>query len=154
MRFGVNMKPFNFLIDRDVSKVATLFPAKRTSTIEDAGLPENASDSRIVEVAWELDAIIVTGNGDDFIKRMKEFSRQTKRKDCRDLRGLVILPSKFEIQKRVLNNLESRLRFNGKPIRWKDVQRLNLCVSAKAVGKNPEIHQFPKCFYCQKLDDD
>lgn len=143
------MKPYRFLLDRDVSKTVALFPSGRTRTVLDAGLHERATDASIVEKAWELEAIIVTSNGDDFLREVRKFLRLTKKKDCHDLFGLVILPSKFEIQKRTLAEIASRLRFGGKKISWDDVWRKSLCVRVKASG-NPEITQLPRCFYCQK----
>ena len=145
------MKPYRFLLDRDVSKAVALFPARRTRTVSDVGLPERAKDAAIVEKAWELEAIIVTSNGDDFLKEVREFLRLTKRKDCHDLFGLVILPNRFEIQKRSLTAISSRLRFGGRKITWYEVWRKNLCVRVKTTG-NPEITQLPRCFYCQKGD--
>jgi hypothetical protein len=143
------MKPYKFLLDRDVSKAVTFFPRRRASTIADVGLSESASDAAIVEKAWELEATIVTANGDDFLREVRRFLRQTKRKDCHDLFGLVILPNRFEIQRRTLADLGFRLRFDGKKISWDDVWQRNLCVRVRTVG-NPEITQLPRCFYCQK----
>jgi hypothetical protein len=85
-----------------------MFPARRTRTVADVGLPENATDAAIVEKAWKPEAIIVTANGDDFLREVRRFLRSTKRKDCHDLFGLVILPNKYEIQKRTLNELNVR----------------------------------------------
>jgi hypothetical protein len=143
------MRRYRFLLDRDVSKVVSLFPRRRARTITDVGLSETARDAAVVEKAWELEATIVTSNGDDFLKEVGKFLRQTKRKDCHDLFGLIILPNKFEIQKRKLCDLVARLRFGGGRITWDDVWRKNLCVRVKATG-NPEITQLPRCFYCQK----
>lgn len=145
------MKPFRFLLDRDVSKAASLFPARRTRTVADVGLPENANDAAVVEKAWDLEAMIVTSNGDDFLREARTFLRLTKRKDCHDLFGLVILPNKYEIQKRTLEQLASRLIFRGKKISWDEVWQQNLCVRVKTIGA-PEIAQLPRCFYCQKAD--
>jgi hypothetical protein len=145
------MKPYRFLLDRDVSKAASLFPKRRACTVADVGLSETAKDAAIVEKAWELEATIVTSNGDDFLMEVRKFLRQTKRKDCHDLFGLIILPNKFETQRRMLAKLGSRLLFDGRKITWDDVWRKNLCVRVVTVGK-PEITQLPRCFYCQKAD--
>lgn len=150
VRSGVNeLKPYKFLLDRDVSKAASLFPVRRTRTVADVGLPENATDAAVVEKAWDLEAIIVTANGDDFLRETRTFLRSTKRRDCHDLFGLVILPNKFEIQKRTLDELGLRLRFRNNRISWDEVWRQNLCVRVKKKG-NPEVTQLPRCFYCQK----
>lgn len=84
---------YGFLLDRDVSKVASLFPRKRTKTLADVGLSENARDSEIVTKAWERGLTIVTGNGDDFVREIDAFQSRTKRKDCHELHGLIVLPN-------------------------------------------------------------
>jgi hypothetical protein len=145
------MNRYKFLLDRDVSKAISLFPAQRARTVSDVGLPDNAPDAAIVKKARELEATIVTANGDDFLEEMRYFSQQTKKKDCHDLFGLVVLPSKFETQKSTLSQLGSRLRFGGKKIGWHDVWRKNLCVRVKTAGP-PEIRKLPRCFYCQKME--
>jgi hypothetical protein len=133
------VKPYRFLLDRDVSKAASLFPARRTRTIAEVGLAGNAKDAAVVEKAWELEAIIVTANGDDFLREARKFLRSTKRKDCHDLFGLVILPNKYEIQKRTLDEIGLRLRFRNSRISWDEVWRQNLCVRVKTTG-NPRRH--------------
>jgi hypothetical protein len=40
---------YGFLLDRDVTKAASLFPAKRVHTIEEVGLPQDATDAKIVQ---------------------------------------------------------------------------------------------------------
>ena len=62
------MLSHGLLLERDVSKVASLFPKKRTDTIADIGLPPNAKDAEIVRQAWERQLKIVTGKGDDFVR--------------------------------------------------------------------------------------
>jgi hypothetical protein len=64
-----------FLLDRDVSKVSSFFPKKRTNTLADVGLSENARDSEIVRKAWERRLTIVTGNGDDFVREINAFQK-------------------------------------------------------------------------------
>src|SRR5437016_6263029 len=99
---------YGFLLDRDVSKVVSLFPRKRTKTLADVGLSERARDSEIVREAWERDLTIVTGNGDDFVREINAFQGRTTRADCRELYGLVVLPNGYEHQKRLLQGLEDK----------------------------------------------
>lgn len=145
------LAPYNFLFDRDVSKAVSLLSKKRSRTVSDVGLADNATDATVVAKAWELDATIVSANGDDFLRDMRAFSRQTKKSECHDLFGLVILPSGFEIQKRVVPGVGDRLRYKGKLISWKEVQRENLCVRVSANRGFPSVTQLPQCFYCEKL---
>jgi len=84
---------YRFLVDRDVSKVAEHLPRKRTLTLSDAGLPEGADDSLIVQEAYERRCIIVSANGEHFVSAMRRFMRVQKKKQCYDLNGLIVLPS-------------------------------------------------------------
>jgi predicted nuclease of predicted toxin-antitoxin system len=143
------MTSYSFLLDRDAAKTASLFPRKRTRTIAQIGLPENASDREIIRMACEREFIIVTANGDDFVREILAFQKQTKRKACHELRGLVILPNQFEIQKRVLRDLEERLRFGNEHLHWHDVWNRNFCVRVRKTGQ-PQVWRIPRCFYCLK----
>ena len=81
------MANYRFLLDRDVSKTASLFPKHRRLALADVGLAETASDRKIVEEACYRKCIIVTANGDDFLREIERFLKQTKMKDCHDLGG-------------------------------------------------------------------
>lgn len=143
------MTPYKFFFDRDSAKTAIFFPKKRVVHLADAGLPETAADRRIVEVACRNEWIIVTANGDDFLREIIKYLAQTKWKDCHDVRGLVIVPNQYQVQKRALRNIADRLRFSGKPISWAEVWNRSYCVRIKAVGL-PEVRPLPRCFYCAK----
>jgi hypothetical protein len=140
-----------FLLDRNFAKAALLLPKKRVRTLADVSLSENATDAQIVRKAWDLRLTIVTANGDDFIREIKKFQDQTKRKDCHEMFGLVILPNGYENQKRVLQIAGERLRLGTEKLTWWDVADKNCCVRIKRVG-NPEVKRFPRCFYCQQLE--
>jgi hypothetical protein len=140
-----------FLLDRDVSKAVSLFPAKITRTIAQVGLPDNASDAAIIKKAWQLRRTIVTGNGDDFVKEMLKFQRRTKQADCHEMFGLVVLPNGYENQKRLLQMIGTRLRLGTKKLTWADVAEKNYYVRVKK-GGDIEVKRFPRCFYCQKLE--
>ncbi len=143
---------YGFLIDRDVAKVASLFPRKRTHTTVEMGLPEDATDERIVELAWERQLIIVTGNGDEFVAKILKFQSKTQKLVCHDLSGLIVLSSGFELQKRLLIVASDRLRFGGTRITWADVWNKNYCVKLRR-NSNPEVTRFPQCLYCRKLQE-
>jgi hypothetical protein len=145
------LRSYGFLLDRDVSKVASLFPRKRTKSLADVGLSERAKDSEIVRVAWERELIIVTGNGDDFVREINAFQDRTTRIDCHELFGLVVLPNGYERQKRLLQGLESKLRLGSESLTWTDVSRKNCFVRVMKNG-NAEVRRFKRCFYCQKLE--
>jgi len=140
---------YGFLLDRDVSKAASLFPRKRTKTIAGIGLSEKAFDLTIIREAWERKLTIVTGNGDDFVKEIQKFLSQTKRAECHEMYGLVVLPNGYERQKRLLRDIEGRLRLGSEKITWTDVASHNCYVRVKRTG-GLEVRRFPRCLYCQK----
>jgi len=145
------LSSYGFLLDRDVSKVISLFPRKRTKTLADVGLSEKAMDSEIVKEAWERRLTIVTGNGDDFVREIGVFQSQTKRKNCHELHGLVVLPNGFENQRRLLQGLADKLRLGSEVLTWADIAEKNCLVKVKRSGK-PEVKRFKRCFYCQKQE--
>jgi hypothetical protein len=138
---------YRFLVDRDVSKVAAHLPHKRTLTLDDVGLPEEATDSQIVEEAYERRCTIVTGNAGHFKAEMLRFMRVQKQKQCYDLNGLLVLPSGYEHQKRLLEDAEDRLRFGGRKLTWRDIWEMDFYVRLKKSGLH-EVWRFPRCRYC------
>jgi hypothetical protein len=145
------MSPYRFLLDESVKHLKHLFPRKRAITIGDAGLPGNSSDAAIVRKAWELEYILVTANGDDFVREVNRFQRQMMINDCHDLSGLLVVPDGAITQERALRRLEARLRFGGKSITWEQVHGKNLYVRATRAGA-PEIRPFRRCLYCKKAE--
>lgn len=132
-------------------KAASLFPRKRTKTLADVGLPQNASDAQIVREAWNRQLTIVTGNGDDFVKEINRFLAQTKKASdgCHEVCGLVVLPNGYERQRRLLQNVEATLRLDNKKLSWAQVADQNCYVRVKRSG-GTELKRFPRCFYCLK----
>ena len=131
---GRNLIGYRFLVDRDVSKIAAQLPRKRTLTLDDVGLPENAPDSRIVEEACERKCIIVTGNREHFASEMILFMRVQKKKQCYDLNGLVVLPNGYEHQKRLLLDAEDPLHFGDRKLTWRDVWDKDYLVRLRKSG--------------------
>ncbi len=140
-----------FLLDRDVCKAASLFPRKRTLTLAQVGLSEDASDADIVKVACEKEVIIVTGNGEDFRREILRFQGQTKTNECHELRGLLVLPSGFERQKRLLKTARATMRFGGKQLTWPDIRDGNYYVKLNKT-RQPHVFRFPRCHYCAKAE--
>ena len=140
---------YGFLLDRDVSKAASHFPRKRTKTIADIGLPQDATDAEIVRAAWERGLTIETGNGDDFTREIQKFLAQTKRKECHEMRGLVVLPNGYERQKRLLQDIERTLKLGGQKLTWADVADKDCYVKVKRNGGS-EVRRFPRRFFCQR----
>jgi hypothetical protein len=140
---------YRFLFDCNVTKIASMFPVKRRLALSDLQLPNDASDAQIVEAAQGRRLIIVTANGDDFIREILKFQRLKDREVCRELSGLVVLPGHYETQKQAVGRAEGRLRWGGRKIGWFDVWDKNLCVRLTTQGA-PSITRFPVCFYCEK----
>lgn len=144
---------YKFLFDRDAAKAANLFPIGRVVTLEQVGLPENAKDAEIVRVACNRHCIVVTCNGDDFVKEFNSYLGQTKKVECHDMYGLVILPNGFEIQRRIVPKLAVRLRMDGERISWRDVWERDCCVKLNRDG-SVAVTRFPRCHYCKKKGSD
>lgn len=144
------MSEYRFLIDRSANSAAVLFAGKRVRTLEKVGLPENASDAEIVRIAWEHRCIMVTANGDDFVREIEKFQRKQMEKECHELYGLVILPNESANQERLMRQLQKKKpRFGNKDVEWSDVWEKNLCVRVKRDGV-PEVKRFSRCHYCEK----
>ena len=119
-----SVRPYRFLVDRSVAKAGSLMPASagRVLHLQDVGLPENAADSAIVELAADEQTIIATANGRDFLRAIEAYQKKQMRGECHDLYGLLILPNHYANQKRFLPKVTDKLRFEGSPITWRHVQ--------------------------------
>jgi hypothetical protein len=147
------MKEYKFLFDNDSQMATKFFPNKRAITLAQAKISPAASDAEIVAEARELQAIIVTANGDDYEKEIRRFLQKSQRNDCYDLFGLLVIPNPSAIQERVLPNLAAKLRFKGKAISWDDVWRENYLVRVHSDGI-VEVRELGRCFYCKKLSSE
>ena len=150
---GNGMIGHRFLFDRDAAKAKELFPKRRCLSMADVGLPDKATDYDIVECACLGQYIIVTCNGDHFVREIHRFLSRTKKKDCHDMSGLVILPNGYEIQRRVVPTVEDKLRLSGHKIGWKDIWQNDCCVRVERNG-DVTVTQFPRCRYCEKAGAD
>ena len=144
-------QPYRFLLDESVRHLKGCFPRHRAITTTEAGLRPNASDAEVVKKAWDLQYIIVTANGDDFVREIRRFQRQMMRANCRDLRGLVVVPDGSLTQTRALRQIARSLRFGGRPIGWEQVNEWNLYVRVQR-SSSPEIRRFPRCRYCSEIE--
>ena len=145
------MREYKFLFDNDSQAAETkFFPEKRVITLAQAELFYATSDAKIVARARELEAIIVTANGEDYEKEIKRFLQKSQRNDCYDLFGLVVIPNPAAIQERVLPGLAAKLRFKGKAISWDDVWRENYLVRVHSDSR-VDVRELGRCFYCKKL---
>lgn len=146
------MSAYRFFIDNDSSSAARYFPKEHVVTLRQSGLEPTATDASVVQRAYELGCIIVTANGPHFEAEMRKFLSKTKRKDCHDLYGLVVIPNEAAIQERVLPRLTSRLRQAGRRISWDDVWMKNFLVRVRGDGVVDVRDELGRCFYCRKLE--
>jgi len=144
------MRDYRFLIDNDSQAASRYFPQKRVVTFAQAKLNQAAPDSEVVATAREMECIIVTANGPDFEREIKQSLQKSQRKDCFDLFGLVVIPNPGATQERVLPGLSGKLRIKGKRISWEDVWQENYLVSVHSDGA-VEVRELGRCFYCKKL---
>jgi hypothetical protein len=141
--------PYHFLFDRDVEAAADALPASRVLTLERVGLPATATDEAIIDKASEKRCIIVTANGRDFLPAPLQYIKQSRRRVCHDLNGLVVLPTGLEPQRRLLREAPQRMRFGGVAVTWADVWARNHYV--RLVRNGPaEVKLLPRCTLCMK----
>lgn len=146
------MKPFQvhedengwggYLIDKDAEAVISVL-GRRAITAE-ARL-----DPDIVREAWTKNRTIVTSNGRDFVRHIREFQKRQNNRECRDLWGLLVIPN-AQLQRRGLEKV--RLGFDipqlGR-LRWPAASFLNLYLHVN-VTQRPTIRRFERCSFCEQ----
>jgi Domain of unknown function (DUF5615) len=150
------MASFKFLLDNDVRHLSSCFPSKQTVQLEDVGLDRDASDEDIVAEASLHSYVIVTNNRRDFEHEVPTRIAESSKKDqgCTQVHGLVIiLPSERLKQERSIARASKQLRFENRPIAWKDVNELCLKVVIEETGK-ATVTKLPRCPHCIFRDDD
>lgn len=140
------MGRYTFLLDHDVEKMAPLFPSKRTVTATKLRL---VADDDIMRAACERECIIVTANGDEFLKRILGYQRQSQKKECHETRGLLVLPSGFELQKRAWASAGRGVTMDRKLLQWNKIRDDNYYVKLNASGRHT-VKRLPRCHYCAK----
>jgi hypothetical protein len=150
------MADYKLLLDNDVRHLDSCFPKKQTDQLSDVGLDVSASDDAIVAVASQNNYIIVTNNRRHFEHKVKTRIAASSKKDlgCTQVHGLiVVLPSEQLKQERAIRRAAKQLRFEGKPIGWKEVSELCLKVVIEETGK-PTVTKLPRCPHCVFEDDE
>jgi hypothetical protein len=148
------MASFKFLLDNDVRHLASCFPNKQTVQLEDIGLDRDALDEDIVAEASLHSFVIVTNNRRDFEYEVPTRIAESSKKDqgCTQVHGLVIiLPSLRLKQERAIDRASKQLRFENRPIAWKDVNELCLKVVIEETGK-ATVTKLPRCPHCKFRD--
>jgi hypothetical protein len=143
------------MLDRGVNHLRDCFSSKRVVSTETLGLRSNLPDEEIIEHAAINGHLLVASNRRDFLRDAKRYIAQSSKKPygCRRVPGMILLVPNDEItQRRVLKDLESRLRFEGKRISYADVHDRDLVVVVEASGK-AIVSKLPRCPHCTYGDD-
>jgi hypothetical protein len=135
-----------FLYDKDCcdSKVVQRYLHPGTPT-------EMRTDAETVAEARDSCKTIVTSNGDDFIRYIREAQKRDVNPRCDDLWGLVIIPNR-DLQREYAFNkvpLHRGLNFRKVILPWKAVGYANLCVKFTTDGK-VHISRFERCKFCER----
>lgn|SRR5487761_45813 len=149
------MAHFKFMLDRGVNHLKDCFPSKRVVSTETLGLRSTLADEEIIEYASTEGYLLVASNRRDFLRDAKRHVAQSSKKQfgCCRVPGMILLVPNDEItQRRVLKGLESRLRFERKPISYSDVHDGDLIVMIEASGK-ATVSRMPRCPHCKYNDD-
>lgn len=91
-----------YLVDKDAAAALPLL-GKR------AVLAVARDDPDIVEEGWHDNRTIITSNGRDFVRHIREFQRRQNNRQCRDLWGLVVIPNAQLSRKRTLESIRHGL---------------------------------------------
>jgi hypothetical protein len=137
-----------FLLDEDVKALKPLFPKRRAKTLADLRLKLDSDDAAIVQIAWDRGFTLATANANHFRTEITDFQHRGPNRSCSCLFGLVIFPTGYEVQRRLIsdwNAVERRLRFEGKAITWKDVRKKNYEVRLLRSGASRVVELPPPC---------
>jgi hypothetical protein len=143
-RFQVNELETNwggFLVDADAVAALPFFD-RATRAMANA-------DPDIVKEAWDQRRTIVTSNGRDFLRYIQEFQNPPNNPNCRDLRGLVVIPNAQLVREKRLEFIRHGLNVSQKEqLRWPGAGLLNLYVRLTDAGRI-EIRRFKRCPFCE-----
>ena len=136
-----------FLYDKDCQSGVVrwaLSPGVTTTRNEDA--------ETVAEARGQC-RTLVTSNGDDFLRYIKEAQKKDNNKNCEDCWGLVILPNADLVRDYPLRraNVRKGIRVGGRLIPWKAVGYANLCIKLDREGR-VRTARFERCQYCQEVN--
>ncbi len=134
-----------FLYDQDsCSAVVQQYfrPGKQTQCRHD---PQTVFEAR------DQCRTIVTSNGVDFLRFMREMQKKDNFKTCEDCWGLVIIPNRdFERELAFSKaNIAHGVRLGKELVPWKTVAFANLCVSVEKSGRI-QVSKFERCKFCER----
>jgi hypothetical protein len=130
-----------FLVDADAVTALPFLNGAIKATAHD--------DREIVKEAWDDSRTIVTSNGWDFVRYIREFQNPPNNPRCRDPWGLLVIPNPEFNRENGLKSIQHGLEvLKGEKLRWPGAALLNLWVRLSADGQ-PEIHRFKRCSFCE-----
>ncbi len=114
-------------------------------------LTEYPHDRQTVIEAHDECRTIVTSNGTDFVRFMRDAQKKDNRKSCEDCWGLVIIPNKDRHRESALNkaSILHGVRIAGRLVPWKAVGFANLRVTLEISGA-VQVSKFERCQYCEE----
>ena len=135
-----------FVVDADAAAALPLLGRAVKATAH--------ADSDIVREAWDNHQTIVTSNGRDFIRHIKQFQNPPNNPRCRDLWGLLIIPNAQLDRERGLESIRHGLSVSQSSLlRWPAAGFMNLCLHLNADGKT-KIRRFRRCPFCEHPEND
>lgn len=130
-----------FLVDADA---AASLPSSNRAIMATAH-----DDPDIVKEAWDTNRTIVTSNGRDFLRYIRDFQNPPNNQECQDLWGLLVIPNAQFDREKGLSSIRHGLRvLPREQLRWPGAGFLNLFVRLTADGKT-EVHRFKRCSFCE-----
>ena len=113
------------------------------------GTTRNKDPETVAEARDEC-RTVVTSNGDDFVRYIKEAQKKDNNKSCEDCWGLVILPNADLVREHSLRlaDIKTGIWLGGKLFPWKAVGYANLCLRVDKAGE-VRAARFERCQYCQ-----
>jgi hypothetical protein len=148
------MAHFKFILDRGVSHLAHCFPAKRVVTTGSLGLPDNAPDRDIVEIASSNGYLLIAANRCDFVPSVRAHVAKSSKKEngcCRVCGLIMLVPNEQIAQERALKGLEDRMVLDGKKVTYAEVHDRDLLVQVEHDG-TPRVSRLPRCPHCEYHD--
>jgi hypothetical protein len=148
------MAHFKFLLDRGVAYLARCFPPKRVVTTDSLGLPSNAADEEIVEIASINKYLLVAANRCDFVPAVRAHIAKSSKKEsgcCRVCGLIMLVPNQQLAQERALQRLEERMLLEGKKVTYAEVHDRDLLVQVEHDGTS-RISRLPRCPHCSYSD--
>lgn len=143
------MFTYGFALDNGVNHLRNWLPHGRSRSLSELGLTVDASDAAIVRKAVEESLIIVTANGDDFLREIEVYRKtSTRNKGCHDANGLLIVMDAHR-PRRTFQEVTASLRLDRTPVSWANVTDDNLLVRLM-LGDRVSVTMLPRCFYCAR----